>query len=344
MNTKEGIVQGPINNPYSYIPHRNGEPKDVTYCGDDESQGAWRERIRCIRERPGCRCYTVNSALNEEGEWEEVDVKERRRMWKAGRFSQWGKMPPELKIRVLEICDVPDAVCLSLASKEMHELAAPVLAKYDKPAALDKRYAMRSHGHTYTQQNFLHTYSTNIEPSKIIRPYWCTSRHCVGTRAHCSCISCPLFTRLETWVNSTFGSKSNASHKLKFCPGGNYSRYGWNSAGNDNCRRFTWRRKERRFLCTHGTPHVGKKALWPLNMRGDYHNCQKNKYWKKGYTETNMRRAMDRYKEEREDVGGYSLRKKPRPTVRRREHVYQRMRGRGEDGDEDEDEDVEMSD
>lgn len=43
--------------------------------------------------------------------------------------------------------------------------------------------------------------------------------------------------------------------------------------------------------------------------------------WKSLYTENDLHRFQDRYKEERKSACGYSLRTKPKPTAKRVEHV-----------------------
>lgn len=43
--------------------------------------------------------------------------------------------------------------------------------------------------------------------------------------------------------------------------------------------------------------------------------------WKCLYTENDLHKFQNRYKEERKSVGGYSLRTKPKPTAKRVEHV-----------------------
>lgn len=48
--------------------------------------------------------------------------------------------------------------------------------------------------------------------------------------------------------------------------------------------------------------------------------------WKKCYRERDMTVAMDRWQEERQVDGPYSLRKRPTPTQKRLEHVFQRIR------------------
>lgn len=335
QQTVDGYIAGPISNPYVFVPVVKGEVKEKNWKGENETQKAYAERQRCLREIPGCRCNYENCVWDEEiGQWEEVEMAERRRRWRAQKFEGFGKLPPELKVRVVQLCDVGDAVCLSLASKEMYDLAKPTLAKIEEAYTLNWRHTLRPHGHTVHEQ-----------PNLITKPYWCTSAFC-RSHPHCSCISCPLYTRLSTWILC-----QHPTRILKFCKGSNYSFYGWNNARNNHCGKFTYRTKSNNYQCKHGGgkwPCSGrKKTGFPLAYRGYFHNAAKSSYWKMGYTEANMAKAMDRWREPRseESMGGYGLRKRPKPSKRRMEHFVQRTRRQKErsGGYDGEDEDVEMS-
>lgn len=235
-----------------------------------------------------------------------------------GEFEHFFKLPVEIIGLVVEQCAVQDGVCLSLASKDMYTLARPILLRRDKEAYSLSRMSQ------YKCRHFL-SKSGGHKP--------CTLKSCQNTAAfsvrHCvECTSCPLYVRLGN------GNWSGLSEKTYvYCS--NDSRYSWVYYGNDSkirrqaCQRFKLKRRFWKGQCLHGgsRPKPRKEGAGGLTWThkkglGGWH--KHGRMWKTLYTEKGLHKFQNRYMEERkssESRGGYSLRRKPKPTSKRVEHV-----------------------
>ena len=95
------------------------------------------------------------------------------------------------------------------------------------------------------------------------------------------------------------------------------------------CRKFKLKRKFKNGKCYHGTSPVTPRPQLGFTYKkakGGFSLNYNHGAWKKCYRERDMTVAMDRWQEERQVDGPYSLRKRPTPTQKRLEHVFQRIR------------------
>lgn len=176
----------------------------------------------------------------------------------------------------------------------MYTLARPVLIRRTPDAF--SLWRTRFHCQRISRHNTLHKPcpKATCKSSRI--------RHCVY------CTSCQLWARLSTW--------SGLSKTHQYCP-------------HPRCQKFNPRKKFYKGCYLHRglRPKKLKDGCGSLSLTFQKHRggFQKNgQYWKSLYTETDMAKALDRYRVARTTQSGYGLRTRPRPTLKRLEHVQLR--------------------
>lgn len=150
------------------------------------------------------------------------------------------RLPTELNLHILSYCQRNDLICLSLTSHYFRDLVLPMIPKrlslelYDQNIAsqdlrcgcgekLPTAVERDPRAHRRRQHHFRFEHSTCPHYYIDCRAYpeghaACKIRGC----HHCECISCPLHTRLCTWIGGD----------LRYC---------------NECRRFTKRETTKKY-------------------------------------------------------------------------------------------------
>ena len=226
-----------------------------------------------------------------------------------GEFEHFWKLPIEIIGLVVEQCALQDGVCLSLASKHMYTLARPILLRRDKEAYSLSRMSKHECKH-FLSKTGGHR-SCSLKSCRNTAAY--SGQHCVA------CTSCPLYVRLG---NGNWAGLPEKTYAYCSTTIGSYD-------CRPRCGKFKPKKKFWKGKCLHGgfRPRPRKQGQGMLTWT---HQSQRGG-WQMGgkaskslYMESDLRKFQNRYLVERKSsgiIGGYSLRRKPKPTRKRVEHV-----------------------